>query len=80
MVNQEPTRVNKVSIIRNLKKEIPMDNLNALWMLAIFIIAFFVFFLVAMVLRNRAAKRDDVGKNESDSVSSSVSKVPKPKN
>jgi hypothetical protein len=45
------------------------DNL---WLVAIFF-AFIVFCAVAMILRNRAAKIDSVGRSEKDTVINSVS-------
>lgn len=45
------------------------DNM---WLVMVFF-AFIVFCVVAMVLRNRAAKIDCVGRSERDTVTSSVS-------
>lgn len=42
------------------------------WLVAVFF-AFIVFCVVAMILRNRAAKTDSVGRSEKDTVINSVS-------
>lgn len=49
------------------------DNL---WLVALFF-SFIVFCAVAMILRNRAAKIDSVGRSEIDTVRNSVSIDPK---
>lgn len=41
------------------------------WLVAIFF-AFIVFWVVAMILRNRAAKTDSVGRSEKDTLVNSV--------
>lgn len=42
------------------------------WLVAVFF-AFIVFWVVALILRNRAAKIDSVGRSEKDTVINSVS-------
>lgn len=42
------------------------------WLVAVFF-AFIVFWVVALILRNRAAKTDSVGRTEKDTVINSVS-------
>lgn len=54
-----------------------MENSDSLWMIGVLLLTFFIFFIVAMILRNHAAKRDNVGKSEGDSISCSVSKTNK---
>lgn len=54
-----------------------MENLNTLWWIVILLFVFFSAFVVAMILRNHAAKTDDVGKTEKDSIENSVSIKPR---
>lgn len=51
---------------------------NNLWLAAVFF-AFIVFWVVAMILRNRAAKTDTAGRSEKDTVINCVSIDPKEK-
>ena len=54
-----------------------MENLNTLWWIVILLFVFFSAFVVAMILRNNAAKTDDVGKTEKDSIENSVAIKPR---
>lgn len=54
-----------------------MENADAFWMPGILLLTFIVFFAVAMILRNYAAKRDTMKKTESGSPGCSLSKTPK---
>jgi uncharacterized protein (DUF58 family) len=54
-----------------------MQELNPGWWLAAILITFFAFFLLSMVLRNRAAKKDTIGRSEKETVDTSVSTAPR---
>jgi hypothetical protein len=54
-----------------------MNDLTVGWWLSILFITFSIFFLLAILLRNHAAKRDFIGKTEKESVDNSVSISPR---
>ena len=54
-----------------------MMSSNFMMWAGILLITFCVFYVVATILRNHAAKKDSVGKSEADAVDSSVSLKPR---
>lgn len=54
-----------------------MPTSNHLIWAAVLLTTFFVFFIVSMILRNDAAKKDSLGKSEKDSIENSVSIKPR---
>lgn len=56
-----------------------MQEMNIGWWLAALLVTFLVFFLLSMILRNHAAKKDLVGRSERETVDNSVSLNPRQK-
>lgn len=54
-----------------------MLSSDPVWWISILLPTFLVFYAVAMILRNYAAKKDRVGKTKNDAIDSSVSIEPR---